>query len=245
MEVLGVIPARLGSTRLPRKVLRDIGGRPLVAWVYDAARQARSLSDVVVATDSAEVMSACEALSIPAMMTSEKHPCGSDRIHEVMGKRAADIYVNIQGDEPLLKPEHLDRLLSPFFDRPGEVFVSTLKVAIGKDAASDPNNVKVIADTDDRALYFSRYPIPYDRDNTGNVQHYKHLGLYAYRGETLDKFYRLPPSSLELAEKLEQLRFLQNGIPVHVLETEFDTVGVDTEADLARVQEILASRRHG
>jgi 3-deoxy-manno-octulosonate cytidylyltransferase (CMP-KDO synthetase) len=245
MEILGVIPARLGSTRLPRKVLREIGGRPLVAWVYEAARKAKSLSDVVVATDSAEVMSACEALAIPAMMTSEKHPCGSDRIHEVMGKRQADIYVNIQGDEPLLTPEHLDRLLSPFLDRPGEVYVSTLKVAIDKDAARDPNNVKVITDVQDRALYFSRYPIPYDRDNIGNVGYYKHLGLYAYRGETLDKFHRLPPSPLELAEKLEQLRFLQNGIPVHVLETQFDTIGVDTEADLARVQEILAGRQHG
>lgn len=242
MEILGVIPARLGSTRLPRKVLRDIGGRPLVAWVYEAAKKAGSLSDVVIATDSAEVMAACEALAIPAVMTSEKHPCGSDRIHEVMGKRPADIYVNIQGDEPLLKPEHLDQLLTPFFDRPAEVYVSTLKVAIDNEAAGDPNNVKVITDFQDRALYFSRYPIPYDRDKTGQITHYKHLGLYAYRGETLDKFHRLPPSPLELAEKLEQLRFLQNGIPVHVLETRFDTVGVDTEADLARVQEILASR---
>jgi 3-deoxy-manno-octulosonate cytidylyltransferase (CMP-KDO synthetase) len=239
MEVLGVIPARLGSTRLPRKVLRDIGGRPLVAWVYEAARQAKSLTDVVVATDSAEVMSACEALAIPAIMTSEKHPCGSDRIHEVMGKRPADIYVNIQGDEPLLKPEHLDLLLSPFFDRPASVYVSTLKVAIDKAEAHDPNNVKVITDIEDRALYFSRYPIPYDRDGSGNIQHYKHLGLYAYRGETLERFHGLPPSSLELAEKLEQLRFLQNGIPVHVLETEFDTIGVDTEADLLKVQAVL------
>lgn len=244
MEVLGVIPARLGSTRLPRKVLRDIGGRPLVAWVYEAARQAKSLTDVVVATDSREVMSACEALHIPAIMTSDKHPCGSDRIHEVMGKRPADIYVNIQGDEPLLKPAHLDLLLSPFFNRPaGQVFVSTLKVAIDTQAAADPNNVKVIADFEDRAIYFSRYPIPYDRDGAGNIQHYKHLGLYAYRGETLKRFHSLPPSPLELAEKLEQLRFLQNGIPVHVLETMFDTIGVDTEADLLRVQAILARRQ--
>jgi len=242
MQILGVIPARLGSTRLPRKVLREIAGRPLVAWVYEAARRAPSLSDVLVATDSEEVLNVCASLSIPAMMTSEAHTCGSDRLFEVMCKRAADVYVNIQGDEPLLRPEHLERLLSPFFERPDETFVTTLMVAIGEDQAQDPNNVKVVTDHADRALYFSRWPIPYDRDKTGQVRFFKHLGVYAYRGDTLARFQSLPPSPLELAEKLEQLRFLQNGIPIHVLATEFDTVGVDTEADLETVRAILEGR---
>jgi 3-deoxy-manno-octulosonate cytidylyltransferase (CMP-KDO synthetase) len=238
MNILGVIPARLNSTRLPGKVLKPIGGRPLVAWVYDAARKSRRLTDVVVATDAEEVFDACESLAIPVIMSSPEHRCGSDRLYEVMGKMPADIYVNIQGDEPTLRPAHLDLLLTPFFERPAEVFVTTLKVRLDDAAAQDPNNVKVITDLADRALYFSRYPVPYDRDGRSPVR-FKHIGLYAYRRETLEQFHSWPPSELELSENLEQLRFLEHGVPIHVLETEFNTIGVDTEADLERARAIL------
>lgn len=243
MNILGVIPARLASTRLPRKMLRDIAGRPLIVWVYEAARRSPLLTQIVVAADSVEVFNACRAFDVPVMMTSPNHVCGSDRLFEVMQGRPADIYVNIQGDEPLLTPEHLAALLDPFTSRAGEVSVTTLKVAIDDEAARDPNNVKVVTDNSDRALYFSRYPIPYDRDRRG-VKHYKHIGIYAYRRESLERFHALPVSDLQVAESLEQLKFLQNGIPVHVFETAVDTVGVDTEADLERVRQVLAGRKN-
>jgi 3-deoxy-manno-octulosonate cytidylyltransferase (CMP-KDO synthetase) len=238
-SILGVIPARLHSTRLPGKVLKPIGGRPLIAWVYDAAKRARSLTDVVVAVDSEEVWMACQKHNIPAIMTSAEHRCGSDRLFEVMGKRDAEIYVNIQGDEPTLSADHLDLLLQPFLTRPETTFVTTLMVRIDDDAAADPNNVKVITDLQGRALYFSRHPLPYDRDGAGGIPRYKHIGLYAYRRETLRRFHSWPPSPLEIAESLEQLRFLQNDVPIVVLETEIDTIGVDTEADLVRARAIL------
>lgn len=238
MQILGVIPARLASTRLPRKMLRDIGGRPLIVWVYEAARRSPLLTEIVVAADSDEVFEACKAHDVPVVMTSPDHICGSDRLFEVMQGRPADVYVNIQGDEPLLRPEHLANLLDPFAIRGDEIQVTTLKVAIGQEAAMDPNNVKVVTDARDRALYFSRWPLPYDRDKRG-VTRYKHIGLYAYRQAALEQFHALPPSDLQLAESLEQLKFLHNGIPVHVFETAVDTVGVDTEADLDRVRAIL------
>jgi 3-deoxy-manno-octulosonate cytidylyltransferase (CMP-KDO synthetase) len=187
-------------------------------------------------------MAVCERYNVPAMMTSPEHRCGSDRLNEVMSKRQADIYVNIQGDEPTVLPEHLDLLLSPFFDRPDEAFVSTLMVEIDNEAAANPNNVKVVVDAQQRALYFSRYPLPYDRDGKGAVTRYKHIGLYAYRRNVLAAFHTWPASELEIAESLEQLRFLHNGVPIHVLKTEFNTIGVDTAEDLDRARALLEAR---
>jgi 3-deoxy-manno-octulosonate cytidylyltransferase (CMP-KDO synthetase) len=242
MRTLGVIPARLGSTRLPRKVLADIGGKPVVAWVYEAAAQSSRLSEVVVATDSEEVLAACESWGIPATMTSAEHRCGSDRIREVATRMPADIYVNIQGDEPTLIPEHIDLLLSPFYDnRAGLVQVATLKVRLDEDAACNPSVVKVVCAADGRALYFSRSVIPYDRDRAGHASYYKHIGLYAYRAAALERFSDLPPSPLELSENLEQLRLLENGIALYVTETDVNTFGVDTLEDLERVRAILTS----
>jgi 3-deoxy-manno-octulosonate cytidylyltransferase (CMP-KDO synthetase) len=150
-----------------------------------------------------------------------------------MTRTRAGIYVNIQGDEPTLRPDHLELLLQPVLS--GEAEVSTLKVAVGDAAARDPNNVKVVTDASGHALYFSRFPIPFDRDGTGGIRYFKHIGLYAYTRSALSRFHQLPQSPLEIAEKLEQLRFLQNGIPICVAETPHDTIGVDTEADLQRV----------
>ena len=234
--VLGVIPARLASTRLPRKVLREIAGRPMLAWVYEAAKKCPQLDRVLIATDSEEVAALCRQNNWPFQLTSPDLPSGTDRLHAVAQILHADIYVNIQGDEPLLRPEHLTSLLSPFIDE--QVEVSTLKVACTPENIANPNAVKVVTTAEGRALYFSRATIPYDRDNA-SPQYWKHLGLYAYRKSALERFPTLPHRTLEQAERLEQLRFLENGIHIHVEPTPYDTIGVDTESDLRRVEQLL------
>ena len=239
LTALGVIPARLHSTRLPKKVLREIAGRPLIVRVYEAAKRSRDLAEVLVATDAQEVVDACARFRVPSVMTSPDHPSGTDRVWEVAQTRAADVYVNIQGDEPLITPSHIARLVAPFRDRP-DTQVSTLKIRLLPEEADNPNVNKVVCAADGRALYFSRYPIPYDRDGRGVIR-FKHVGLYAYRRVALETFHRLPPSPLERTERLEQLRFLENGIPIIVVETDEPTIGVDTEADLRAVEAHFAA----
>jgi 3-deoxy-manno-octulosonate cytidylyltransferase (CMP-KDO synthetase) len=236
-RVLGVIPARLASTRLPRKVLREIAGEPLLGWVYRAALACPALDAVVIAADSEEVLTLCAANRWPCVLTSPELPSGTDRLHAVAQTHPAEVYVNIQGDEPLLRPEHIDALLAPFAQR--HVEVTTLKVRCTPENIANPNAVKVVTALDGRALYFSRAAIPFDRDATGDVPYWKHLGLYAYRRAALDRFAALKPSPLEQTERLEQLRLLENGIALYVAETDCDTVGVDTEDDLYRVEQIL------
>ena len=240
LTALGVIPARLASTRLPRKVLRDVAGKPLIVRVHEAARRSPDLADVLVATDAQEVIAACARFGVPAMPTSPEHPSGTDRVWEVAQSRAADVYVNIQGDEPLITPRHVALLVAPFRERPGAQ-VTTLKIRLLPDEADNPNVNKVVCAADGRALYFSKYPVPYDRDGQG-VARFRHIGLYAYRRAALEAFHLLPPSPLELAEKLEQLRFLENGISITVVETDEPTIGVDTEADLRAVEAHFARR---
>ncbi len=241
LTALGVVPARLGSTRLPRKVLRDIAGKPLVVHVWEAARRSPDLAEVLVATDADEVVQACARHGVPAILTSADHPSGTDRVWEVAQSRAADVYVNVQGDEPFVTPGHIARLLVPFRER-ADTQVATLKIRLRPEEADNPAVNKVVCAADGRALYFSKYPVPYDRDGRG-VARFKHIGLYAYRAAALDLFHRLPPSPLELTEKLEQLRFLEHGIPIVVAETDEPTIGVDTEADLRAVEARLAARR--
>ena len=238
LSFLGVIPARLQSSRLPRKVLREIAGRPMIERVYDRARRSPHLTDVLVATDSPEVMAVCRARHIPAVLTSSEHASGTDRVWEVAQGRAADVYVNIQGDEPLITTGHIERLVRPFLDLP-ETQVSTLCIRATEAELRDVNVNKVVRDMLHRALYFSKYPIPYDRDGIQPVR-YKHIGLYAYRAHALDAFHRHAPSPLEMSERLEQLRFLEHGIPIVVMETDEPTIGVDTEADLRAVEAWLA-----
>ncbi len=237
-KVFGVIPARLDSKRLPGKVLRDIAGKAMVHMVYEAALRSPLLTDLIVATDSEEVFRYCSGHGVRVTMTGH-HPSGSDRLHEVMERTDGDIYVNIQGDEPTLRTDHLELLLQPILS--GEAEVTTLRVEVDWNAAQDPNNVKVVTDRSGRALYFSRFPLPYDRDGKGGIHYYKHIGLYAYTRAALSRFHELPQSSLEMAEKLEQLRLLENGISILVRETDHDTVGVDTEADLLRVIALFGS----
>jgi 3-deoxy-manno-octulosonate cytidylyltransferase (CMP-KDO synthetase) len=241
LRILGVIPARLASTRLPRKVLREIAGEPMLAWVYRAARACAQLDQVLIATDSEEIMEFAHSRSFPAVFTPEDCASGSDRVYAVAQSIAADIYVNIQGDEPLLRPEHLDALLEPLA-RP-EVEVATLSTPCSPNLIGNPNAVKVVTAADGRALYFSRATIPYNRDGIDNVPYQKHLGFYAYRKSALERFPKLPPSRLEAIERLEQLRFLENGIDLYVTSTPFDTIGVDTEEDLRAAEQLLRNQK--
>ena len=237
MRAVAIIPARLASTRLPRKVLREIAGRPMLAHVVEAARRCPQLSDVIVATDSEEVLAVCKQNRWRAEMTSSSHRSGTDRVWEVAQRISADIYVNVQGDEPLARAEHISALLTPMQD--ARVMVSTVKTPCSAADLNNPNAVKVVTDLAGRALYFTRAIVPFDRDNTGVVKRFKHLGFYGYRREALEKFCAWPESELERAERLEQLRFLDHGIEIHVAEVPYDTVGVDTEEDLRRVEELL------
>ncbi len=239
LKVFGVIPAHYESQRLPGKVLLPIGRKPMIHWVYERARQSRLLQELIVATDNDMVRQYCTSQGIPVLPTG-KHPSGSDRLHEVMERTSGDIYVNIQGDEPTIRAEHIELLLHPLLE--GKCEVSTLKVAIDAVTAQNPNVVKVVTDKEGRALYFSRSPIPFERDGNAGSRYSKHIGLYGYTRAALQLFHSLPQSSLELAEKLEQLRYLENGIAVYVAETIYDTIGVDTQADLEKAASLLIAQ---
>jgi 3-deoxy-manno-octulosonate cytidylyltransferase (CMP-KDO synthetase) len=239
MKAIAVIPARLASTRLPRKMLREIAGKPLIGVVYEAVRSSSLLDDVLIATDSEEIMTLCRQNDWKARMTSSIHRSGTERVHEISCRETADVYINVQGDEPLVRPEQIASLLQ-VMENPATQVGTLMTPAADVDIAS-PSAVKVVADLTGRALYFSRATIPFDRDGT-RPRYFKHLGLYAYRKAALDRFVTLPESSLERSERLEQLRFLENGIPIHVGETPHDSIGVDTEEDLQRVIEIMKQR---
>jgi 3-deoxy-manno-octulosonate cytidylyltransferase (CMP-KDO synthetase) len=236
MKFIAVIPARLASTRLPRKMLREVHGKPLAVWVYKAVRSSPLLDEVIIATDSEEILAACEKHACNARMTSEKHRSGTERVHEISQSIPADVYINVQGDEPMIRAAHIEALVALM--KNVDVPVGTLKTPASSEDIANPYAVKVVADIDDRSLYFSRSTIPYDRDNT-QPKYFKHLGIYAYRKPFLDKFVTLPESSLERAERLEQLRFLENGIPIYLTETAYDSIGVDTEEDFQRVMKLL------
>ncbi|HUS20127.1 MAG TPA: 3-deoxy-manno-octulosonate cytidylyltransferase [Terriglobales bacterium] len=237
MKAIGIIPARIASTRLPRKILREIAGKTMLAHVYGAAKGCKQLAEVIVATDSPEIMEVCQKNGWRAQMTSDQHRSGTDRVYEVAKTIAADVYVNVQGDEPLARPEHIDALLRPMLH--DNILVSTVMTPCPVADINNPNAVKVVTSAGGQALYFSRATIPFDRDQAKSFRYMKHLGFYAYRRAALDKFCTLPESALERSERLEQLRFLENGIEIYVEETEYDTVGVDTEDDLRRVEGII------
>ena len=234
-RIVAVIPARLASARLPGKVLRLIAGVPMLGWVYRAALACPQLDQVLIATDSKEVTDYADSQGWPSIMTSATLASGTDRVHAVAAIVDADIYVNIQGDEPLIRREHIDALLRPFAQTGAEV--TTLSTLCSPEQINDPNAVKVVAALDGRALYFSRATIPYNQGVT--LAPRKHLGIYAYRKAALRRFAELPRSPLEAAERLEQLRLLEEGISIHVVHTPFDTIGVDTEEDLLAAERVL------
>jgi 3-deoxy-manno-octulosonate cytidylyltransferase (CMP-KDO synthetase) len=190
-----------------------------------------------VATDSEEILGLGTKYGWQVLMTSPEHQSGTDRVWEVASRLPADVYVNIQGDEPLTRPEHIEVLLTLMQDT--AVQVGTLKTPCAPHDIANPNAVKVVTDRSGRALYFSRATLPFDRDGESHPAYFKHLGFYAYRRAALERFCSIQPGDLEHAERLEQLRFLEHGIPIHVAETPFDTIGVDTEADLQRVETLI------
>jgi 3-deoxy-manno-octulosonate cytidylyltransferase (CMP-KDO synthetase) len=239
MKTIAVIPARLASTRLPRKMLREIAGKPLIGCVYEAVRSSPLLAEVIIATDSQEIMAVCRERGWNAQMTLPSHRSGTERVHEISTRVMADVYINVQGDEPLTRPEQIATLLQVMENSAAQV--GTLMTRASAIDIANPNAVKVVTDRSARALYFSRAAIPFDRDGT-HPPYFKHLGLYAYRKAALDRFVKLPESPLEKSERLEQLRFLENGISIFSGETPHDSIGVDTEEDLQRVTDILGRR---
>ena len=242
MKAIAVIPARYASTRLPGKPLLDICGKPLIQHVWETVSRARGLDEVVVATDDMRIAHAVQAFGGKVCMTSPDCRSGSDRVREVAASLAADVYVNVQGDEPLLEASAIERLRDVFTED-ASVQVATLCSRISEEQARSPHQVKVIRDHAGNALYFSRAPLPFVRESGESTEFLGHVGIYAYRADALRGFASLPFSPLEQAEKLEQLRFLQAGIPVCVLEVPPMGVGVDTPEDLERVRAVVRKRR--
>ena len=238
-HTVAVIPARYASTRLPGKALADIGGRPMIEHVYGRAASARNIDAVIVATDDPRIADAVAKFGGQARMTRIDHLTGTDRLAEVAATLDCDLIVNVQGDEPLIEPGTIDAAVEPFRND-STLQMSTVCTRIVHNAAiDDPNVVKVVTDLRGFALYFSRSPIPYSRG--GRTAPYKHLGLYVYRREFLQTVAALEPTALERSESLEQLRVLENGFPIKVVETAHDSIGVDTPEDLDRVRRLLTA----
>lgn len=240
-SAIAVIPARYAATRLPGKPLVPLAGKPMIQRVWERARQAQSVSRVIVATDDERVMKAVAAFGGEARMTRPDHRSGTERIAEIAAQLEAEVFVNAQGDEPLLEPGAVDAAVAALAEDPG---VSVATIATPIRSASDivdPHTVKVVVDFEDNALYFSRAPIPWVRDDEHRVhaRHLKHLGLYVFRRSALLEFPTLPQGELERAEQLEQLRWLENGWKIRVAEVPYDSVSVDVPEDVARVERLL------
>lgn len=239
MKILGIIPVRLASTRLPGKPLIDICGKSMIQRVYEQANKSHLLNDVVVAADDNKIIENVKSFGGKAILTSKRHKSGTDRICEVLDSYRCDIAVNIQGDEPMISPFDIDKAIKPML-KDKMIDVSTLAIRIyDAEEISDPNNVKVVFGDNRIALYFSRSVIPYNRDSEKKINYYKHIGLYVYRYKALQEFRNLKQSKLEKAEKLEQLRLLENGYRIYVELTKNNTIGIDTAEDLKRIKNIL------
>jgi 3-deoxy-manno-octulosonate cytidylyltransferase (CMP-KDO synthetase) len=232
--VIGVIPARYKSTRLPGKPLLLISGKPMIQQVYEHAKKSKYLRDVIAATDDKEIFSCVKSFGGKVVMTSSKHKSGTDRICEAVKNIKADIIVNIQGDEPFIDYKNIDKAIEPLL-KDKNLNVSTLAIKIkDRKEISDPNKVKVVFDNNNFALYFSRSVIPFNRDG-GNVGYYKHIGLYVYRKSFLLKYKNLKQTKSEIAEKLEQLRILDYGEKIKVIITNKDSYSIDTKEDFERI----------
>jgi 3-deoxy-manno-octulosonate cytidylyltransferase (CMP-KDO synthetase) len=247
MKIIGVIPARFGSTRYPGKPLILIAGKPLLQWVIEGARQSRLISEVLVATDDARISSLCETLGVEAVMTASDLPTGSDRVWAAVGNRPADIVVNIQGDEPLISGDLLDQLVEPL-KADAALDMSTLGRPLAtEEDLSSVTTAKIVLNHRDEALYFSRLPIPFTRTQwTQGVSPeicLKHIGLYGYRKAFLKRFCEAPVSDLERAESLEQLRALYLGARIKVVRVQHESWGVDTPDDVIKVERLLRGRK--
>jgi 3-deoxy-manno-octulosonate cytidylyltransferase (CMP-KDO synthetase) len=244
--VVGIIPARFASTRLPGKPLADIAGRPMIQHVYERAQRASSLHEVLVATDTAEIVEAVEAFGGRAVLTDSGHPTGTDRLAEVAaGLPNAEVIVNIQGDEPLIEPSAIDAVVKPLLEGSDFPMSSAMTALDDPSELDDPSVVKVVTALDGAALYFSRAAIPATRSRSPEFERcHKHLGLYAYRRNFLLELATFTPTPLEKLESLEQLRVLENGFRIAMVELEaHQSIGVDTPADLERVRTLLEARR--
>jgi 3-deoxy-manno-octulosonate cytidylyltransferase (CMP-KDO synthetase) len=240
-KVVAVIPARYGSTRLPGKPLVSLAGQPMIRRVYDRAKSAKSVHEVIVATDDDRIIQAVKSFGGEVRMTRPDHRTGTERVAEVAAHVEGDVFVNVQGDEPLLDPAAVDTAVEALLDDE-QATVATVATPIKKPAdIMDPNVVKVVLDFDDYALYFSRAPIPWVRDTKTDlvVRHWKHLGLYVFRRDALLEYPTLPQGELEKIEQLEQLRWMENGTRIRVAEVEHDAVSVDVPEDVARVEKLL------
>lgn len=242
MDVIGIIPARYYSSRFEGKVLADIYGKPMIQWVWEAAKKAKILDELIVACDDRRVEEAVISFGGKAVFTSKEHPSGTDRICEVVNPLEVKVIVNIQADEPLLDPVMIENVARPLLDNPTLNMATLMKKIDDPRELADPNVVKVITDRHGFALYFSRSAIPYQRDKFVSVPYYKHIGLYTYSKDFLFIFKNLPESNLEKIEKLEQLRALEAGFRIKVIETKIETIGVDTSEDLEKVRRIISSR---
>ncbi|MBQ8920429.1 MAG: 3-deoxy-manno-octulosonate cytidylyltransferase [Acidaminococcaceae bacterium] len=239
MKVICVIPARYASTRLPGKPLKLIVGKPMIQWVYEQAKKAAKPAEVIVATDDTRVYDAVCAFGGKACMTRADHPNGTSRLAEVAEQYPdADVIINVQGDEPMIPPEVIDRLATAFDQEPG-LQMATMMVRMQESEYDDPSAVKVVTDKNGYALYFSRSLIPYPRNKSELFRVYKHVGIYAYTRSFLLQYAAMEPTPLEQVESLEQLRVLENGYKIKVLESDFRGVGVDTQADLDAVNKLL------
>lgn len=242
MQVLCIIPARYASTRLPGKPLKLIAGKPMIEHVYRQAAKAELPCEVVVAVDDKRVYDAVEGFGGKAVMTREDHPNGTSRLAEVAEKYPdIDVVVNVQGDEPMIPPEIIDNLAQVFADEK-DVDMATMKVLMKEEEYGDPSAVKVVTDARGNALYFSRSLIPYPRNKSDRSKVYKHVGIYAYTREFLLQYAKMPSTPLEETESLEQLRVLESGHKIKVLESDFQGVGVDTQEDLDAVNAILGGQ---
>jgi len=239
-KILGVIPARFASSRFPGKVLAKIASKTMLQHVYERASMAAYLTSTIIATDDQRVYDAARAFGARVRMTRDDHLSGTDRVAEIASAENAEIIVNIQGDEPLIDPAAIDASILPMVHEPG-VVMSTLKKKIEDPREiGDPNVVKVVTDRNGDAMYFSRLPIPYVRDDSEEpLRCYKHIGLYVYERDFLLTYPTLPVGPLERAERLEQLRAMENGFKIRVVETEYESLGVDTPADLDRVSRLF------
>lgn len=241
MKVVAIIPSRYGSSRFPGKPLASIAGKPMIQWVYENVSKAAFLDAVYVATDDQRIFDCVKGFGGKALMTSDKHTCGTDRLAEcadILKLEDEDLVLNIQGDEPLINPQMVADLYSNFEDV--DVYMGTLKKLIKDDDELDnPNVVKVINDVNDYAIYFSRYCMPFERDGK-KANHYKHVGAYGYKTWFLKKYSKMQKTSLEISESLEQLRVIENGMKIKVKETEYQTIGVDTPEQIALVEKQLA-----
>ncbi len=240
MKVLGVIPARYASTRFPGKALADLLGKPMIQYVYERAKKAKTINTLVVATDDQRIFDSVRDFGGEVAMTAQ-HPTGTDRIAEIAGRFDAEILVNVQGDEPLIEPAMIDEAVHPLLED-NNVDLSTLVHRISSEEEHlNPNVVKVVLDKKGFAMYFSRSPIPYIKSGAWQLEIpiYRHVGLYVYRRHALLSFAQMPPAAFESIEGLEQLRFLENGFRMKVIETKYKSIGVDTPEDLEKVRRII------